>query len=696
MKKIIFTSLISMCAPLICAQTENDDSLSNKNILLEEVMVTSRKPMLVQKDGKFIFNNLKEIMESRVVSSAIDLVLNLPLVTSTDGNTPSLAGAPLGTTIFVNGKPSQMDQQQILDYLANIPPEQVKDIEIIYNPSPKWKTQGAVINVVLKDAQRWSASGMVQMTAREWYVWTGNAGLSLTANLGKPTLNVMYSFNAGRAIDKSVSLARHTVKGDVHEIEDTTSYRFVSPAHNIYANISYPFDSINSLDVSYYGSFSPSNLSDITHLNSFFGEYHDSRRSNTSLNSVMLTYSSADLLQAGVEFRNSDSRRSDEITQIRGTETREDFAQDFRQNVTMLNAYADLSHSLPRGWTLTYGARTEYNKNTNIVTNILSSDGMEGQSSKSVTEELIASAYAGCSRGFFGDRLDMSASAKMEYYRLGDYSRLNFLPKVIFTFKPSPSHTFQAAYTTYNVFPSFWQRQDYVSYTSPYNMNLGNPGLRPARYHVANLEYMLKSRYMLSASYYRVNNFFLSQVYLSPDAPVQITQMCNIDFSTLYDLSLTIPFNVKDRLSSTLNVSGSLEQFRSSDWHGLAFDKKRLSCIVRLSNDLVLCRKPKVDVNVVALYRSPSLAGLWERTHMWMLYAGVSAAFLDERLTVEFDVNDILESCLPLQMVRLGDQWLNLDMNYYRRSFALKIAYKFNGYKDFRKRIRGNSRIGIE
>lgn len=671
-------------------------TLRHKDYSLDEIEITAEKPQVIQKDGKFIYGNLNEIIKSRVAPSAYDLLMNLPLISSADANTPTLAGAPLGSAIYINGRPSQMNQQQIIDYLKNIPSEQVKTIEIIYNPSPKWRTRSAVINVQLKGLRNFSFNGMGQAAGIRKHTDSGDLGLSASANLGHASVNMMYSFNAGKSIGKSINFARHLVGKDTYEISDTSSRKNSMPLHSIYTNFKFDIDSLKSLDVNYYGSFSPKNTNVERYQNSYYGNYLDNSVSHSYLNSIMLIFTNSPGLQAGAEFRNFHSALSEKVLSGLTAGSSDAFAQISHQNVNSFNAYADMANSLPHNWNVIYGAKFEYNINKNTSDNIFSSEHMSVSPSDSKTEEFISSAYTGTSRYFFKNKLYAEASFSMEYYKLKDYCRFNFLPKVTLTFIPNYTHIFQASYSTYNNFPSYWQRQEYASYNNPYSLNVGNPLLKPARYHIANIIYLLKNKYSLSASYYRVNNFFLSQTYLSPDSLVQISQMCNIDFSSLLDLTINIPFNIKKRLYSTLTVSGNLEKFKSSDWHGLSFNVSRLSCIASINNTMIILKKPKLTLNIDGMYRSPSLAGLWMRSNVWMLNAGISSAFLNDKLSLEFKATDILQKAMPYQRMRLGSQWMDSDDNFFGRAFSIKIAYKFNGYKKFDSRIPDTTRVGIQ
>lgn len=696
MKHLIPLFILLFLSPAITVSAHEYLATTDSVHDLEEFVITSERPQFVQKDGKFIYDNLGSILETRVVSSAHALLLELPLITSTDGSSPKLSGAPLGSTVFLNGKPSQMSQSQLLDYLKNIPADQVKNIEIIYNPSPKWRTRGAVINVVLKKARRWTVNGMGQATAVNKHVNTANAGLSMTANFGRPTVNMMYSYDRGRGLEKSVTLARHNVGGIIHNVADTSKTRLSSPHHNIYAGVSYDLNAANSLDINYYGMFNPGNSSSLNNLNSEYGRYLTRNESRSNLNSVMATYSNTKGVQAGIEYSHYSLRSGQDVYHILPGNPEMSFAQNSSQTVNSLRGYADFSTSLPRQWRLVYGLKFNYNKNSNRLDNIHSSEDMEGESSKSDTEETIGSVYVGTSRYFFNNKLYASASVSAEHNKLGRYSTFQILPNVSLTFIPNYTHIFQATYTTYNSFPSFWQRQEYVSYSSPYNLSLGNPTLKPARYHVASLLYALKNKYVASLSYYRVNNFFLDQTYLSPSSLVQITQLYNIDYSSVISLNVSVPLSVGKVWYPTVVASLDFERCKSSDWHGLPFDKKGVGCIINLNNSLNLSKRPLISINVDAMYRSSSLAGLWERPHQWMLNAGVSAAFLDERLTVDFRADDILETLIPLHRMRLGTQWLDSDINFYNRSFSIKIAYRFKGYKEFKNRTPDTSRLGMD
>ena len=208
--------------------------------------------------------------------------------------------------------------------------------------------------------------------------------------------------------------------------------------------------------------------------------------------------------------------------------------------------------------------------------------------------------------------------------------------------------------------------------------------------------YVFNSRYTLSATYYRVNNFYLNQTYQSPDALLRISQPYNIDFTSTWTLLLSVPIQAGNFLTTNLTVDGSWERFRSDDWHSLSFDRRRFALRVTAYTSLVLCQQPRISVNLTGFYKTPSQAGLWRNGHAWLLNAGMAASLLKGKLTVDFQANDILQSLYSVQRMRLGTQYLDYDYNYYRRAFSLNVSYKFRGYREKETRTPDSSRLGID
>lgn len=663
---------------------------------LGEVVVKARRPQLVRKDDALCYTNLDDILQTRVVTSAHDLLKNLPLLDSEDGNAIKLSGAPMGSLVYINGRPSQMDQGQLMQYLKNVPAEQVKEVQILYTPSPKWKTNTAVINVVLKTNDAYSVNGMASVGASYKRDLTVYPGVSVFAGLPKTSINVMYDYTNARGRGKSTSYIRHDVKGTIYDIQDTTMTSRRSQHHALYAEVSHRINDKNTIDASYFGNFSPKGHSANNSINSHFGEYTSNKSSRSAYHGVTLYFSNTKGIDIGMQYMHSSSREWQLMWDDNGTATEQALTGKSRQSVDAVKVYADFTTALPRQWTLTYGAAFNFTHSENSVYNKSNSDDMESADTHSKFEEKKGTAYLGAQRYFFGNKLFARLSLEGELYKIGDYSTNQLMPTVTMMYTPNNTHTFQAQYAELRMFPSYWTRQDYLSYSSPYVINMGNPDLKPMKYHILNLIYVLKSRYSAQLNYYRVNDYFLTQVFMSPEALVQIYRPSNIEFSTAWMLNLSIPVSVSDRFYSNITLNGSHQTFKANDWNGLSFNHKAWTGSVTLKNTVVLSKSPKVTMTVLGRYSSPSITAVLRTGHTWKLDTGLSAELVKGRLSVDVFAYDLLQTAMPYVHMRTGNQWMNIDNNYYARSYYVSLSYKFGGYKSIRQKKPDSSRLGIQ
>lgn len=662
---------------------------------LREVVVKATKGAMSMKDGIISFKNLNEIMKTRVISSAHELLLALPLISSTDGNNLKLAGAPLGSVIYINGRPSQMNQTTLMDYLKGIPPQMVEDIEIIYSPSPKWKTRSSVINVRLKRKSEYTFNGQVQASGSWKHAFSGRAGTSLFLGLPKLNVNAGYFFNSGKGIAKEVSWGRHTVGNSVTEVLDTAVSRTLANSHNVFALVDYEINKSNSLAINYNGQFSPKSDNNLYSENSIYGLYNSKTKSDSHFNAVSVSYSNKNGIDAGIEYSHFSADRNQEIL-CNSISEKPALSGNSGQTVNRAKAYVDFNTQLKRGWRLLYGASYAFIRNDNRLVNISDDPTMESDDIATETTEQIANAYLGFQKSFLGEKISVSAFMKGEHYRMDNYKRTQLLPSTTITYIPSYTHIFQVSYQSFKNYPSLWQRQDYKSYSNPYQLSEGNANLKPASYNVASLLYMFRQKYTLSLSYYRVNGFFLNQSFQSPDALVLVSKPYNIDYSSTLDMTLTIPVNIGKIFYSNITVNAALDKFKSSDWHNLSFNKSRLTGGVMADNTVIIFQKPKVSINLTGMYKLPCYVGLWERGHAWLLNAAISGAFFNESLTVSFKGFDLLQTLCPVNRIRLNTQCMDVNDNFYSTYFSLNIAFNFKGYKNKTQKTYDTSRYGFE
>ncbi|MBE6341667.1 MAG: TonB-dependent receptor [Bacteroidales bacterium] len=117
---------------------------------LDEVEVKAKSPQVRFELDRKVFDATQDLAAQ--TGSASDLLENVPSVDVDADGTISLRGNS-SVTIWINGKASGLTTDNQSDILQLIPADNIKQIEVITNPSSKYSPEGTagIINIVLKD-----------------------------------------------------------------------------------------------------------------------------------------------------------------------------------------------------------------------------------------------------------------------------------------------------------------------------------------------------------------------------------------------------------------------------------------------------------------------------------------------------------------------------------------------------------------
>jgi outer membrane receptor protein involved in Fe transport len=156
--------------------------ISETSKTLTQVDVVGKRSTFVNSIDRKTFNVGEDIMSKS--GSVSDLMQNIPSVqVDVDGNL-SLRGSG-NVTILVDGKPSAMMNLNAAAILQQMPANSIDKIEIITNPSAKYKPDGTagIINIVMKKNKSLGLNGTV----------TANVG-----NENRWNFNTLTNYNTGK------------------------------------------------------------------------------------------------------------------------------------------------------------------------------------------------------------------------------------------------------------------------------------------------------------------------------------------------------------------------------------------------------------------------------------------------------------------------------------------------------------------
>ncbi|MEP6677059.1 MAG: TonB-dependent receptor, partial [Ferruginibacter sp.] len=158
---------------------------------MNEVTVTAQKSLLNTSIDRKVYNVSQDIMAQS--GTASDILKNVPSVeVDIDGNV-SLRGST-EVMILINGKPSPLMGKSRAEVLEQLPANAIERIEVISNPSAKFKPDGTsgIINIVLKKNTKagWNGNVIANAGNRDRY----SGAVNLNYKPGKLNLFTGYSW----------------------------------------------------------------------------------------------------------------------------------------------------------------------------------------------------------------------------------------------------------------------------------------------------------------------------------------------------------------------------------------------------------------------------------------------------------------------------------------------------------------------
>lgn len=661
---------------------------------LNEVVVKAERPIAKLENSRLTYN-VSFIKDNKIVSNAHDLLKELPSITSMDGENLSLAGAS-NTTILISGKPSNLSQRQLIDYLKALPADKVTKVEVLYTANHQLHTKGPAINVILRKENKQTFNGQLQAGYKYTHTNSWNGTGSFLMSNPSWEFDLMYSFKNNNSLSKEDTRSLHTVGNEIYDIHYTNREKETEDRHHIFSRIGRNFTNNNYIELAYTGQFSPKGQNTIESTNNRFMQSHSFENGDNKLHDISLLYQTKGGSKFGGEYTHYDNRSLQRMTYYNNNISKNIFNYRKDQNIERMKVYADLNHNLKNNWILTYGANYNFVKNKNEQKNDdLQNEGMENYQTINETKEHSANVYIGIQKNFWEGKLSTSFSLANEYYKINDYKKNELRPTVSLTYIPSRNHSWLLSYYSLKSYPSYWERQDYLNYKNEYEAYLGNPLLRPATTNVSNLSYTLKNRYMFQISYYRVDDFFITQSFQSPDELKLIYKNTNLEYTSCWNIMAILPIKFKQWFSSNLIIQAFNERYKSKDWFGYAYDRDKWSGGITANNTFTLSKRPQITANLNFFYNTATNQGIWDLAGRWSVNAGMKCTFANSKAIISLQGKDIFETIYPLIKTNFETQNLVSNRNFYRRNITLNFTYKFNGYRNRKQQQIDTSRFGV-
>ena len=648
--------------------------LESENYNIDEVVVTSDRPLVKAKEGRLEYN-LSLLSQKQIINNAYEAICKLPGVQDKNGKL-SLVGAK-EVTVILNGKASTMTQEQLIEMLKNTSASQVQTAEVMYNTPPEYHVRGAAINIVTAKAEDNTIQSELSATFRNRYFNSYNGNINFLITKGRSSLNVSYNPGYSHIMTMMDMASMHNYDGKIYDITQTQKINTKGWMHNIYAEYGYQLNKANKLSVGYNGALLDNGKGTID-VNGNFQDSHNDKLQDSKLHNIFTRYSSGFGLDLGMDYTDYSMNDYNRLENNLTNNTRQflDYTSD--QKIRKFSVYADQNHALANNWTLKYGIRYDYtdNKNKQFFNQIEGKENVYNSSSR--LYEQTTNFYAGFDKEFESG-LSLSLSATGEYYSIGDYHKWAVYPQANLNYSLSRKHTFMLGISSKKNYPTYWDMQTSTTYMNGYEEIQTIEGLRPANVYSVNANYLFLQKYMLSLFYERTNDYFTMDMYQAKDRLALVYRTQNWNYYQSFGMSVNIPFSIGEWLSSQVNATVVNDRNRFDNFFDIPFDRKKWMFVGALDNTFKIKETLSFELN--GNIQTPFIQGTLDLASLFNLTAGMKWDFDKNKCSLAIRCNDILNTSMPDMRIRFKGQYLDMNTGFYTRITSLNFTYRFGGYK---------------
>ncbi|GAB2536186.1 TonB-dependent receptor domain-containing protein [Rufibacter soli] len=686
---------------------------------LQEVTVESMRPTIVNHPDKMVVSVEGTAMAAG--STAMEVLAKSPGVwVDQDGNIQLNGKA--GVKVMIDGKLSYLSGKQLQTMLQSMPAENLKDLEIINNPSAKYDAEGnaGIININLKKNTQAGMNGSVY----SGYQYNGEHGYSGGANLNYKSgqWNSSANLDMGRWINLRTNTmdrlfntqegsTRFAQSGREVGIRATPSLRLgtdydLNEKHSLGATVkinAQDWDNIFSTNTRLYTPV-PAEDQNIRAQNTIDGKY---------LNATLNGHYTYKLDTLGSTFSTDlDYVRIKDEDQARFTNsyaypnsnqaTRDEFLGS--NNPTQYFIYAakaDFTKKFLNKSKLETGLKASYVKSDNEL-QFFSLEGNRqindpARSNHFIYKENIYAGYLNYSLNL-GTNWSVQAGLRAEQTHSKGYSvtldkttprdYLDFFPSVFVQQKVSDNYQLTYNYSRRVNRPNYGSLNPFIFYLDPLTWAQGNPYLRPMYANSFQVTQTWKSAYILTLGYSKTTDFIGEIPVQKNEDNTTVFGPRNVDDFYSYFSTLVAPVKISNKWDINNTVNVGYQKF-SIFLNGERQVNKQFSYSLNSNHNLQLPKKIKLELN--AGFQGPQAYGLYIIEKNWWLDAGIKRSFLKDQLETSLSVTDIFRTRKVVGSANLGENINAFDQYFGAQSVKINFRYRFNKGESFEMKRRNTS-----
>ncbi len=678
--------------------------LADEPLQLKKFEVTAKQAAQLNAIDRKVYNVGQEIHS--LTGTASDLLQNVPSVdVDIEGNV-SLRGSD-NVLILINGRTSSLMGQSRAEVLQQMPADSIEKIEVITNPSAKYKPDGTagIINLVLKRKHDEGLSGTVSFNA-------GNSqryNSSLSVNYRPGPFNVFLSYSVRQDDRRRTASDIRTITDPVTGVVTHADKRTVELSrpitHLVRLGVDYAPDAANQFGVT--GSFNDRTFTRratdrnvVSDAGGVVASDYDRvrydpefERSTEAAGTYQHNFADAGH-ELKLELKSSDTKEGepDHYTNTYRTPVQ---APTF-DNVLISNL--ERSHEASVDYTQPLGGEAKFESGYDLTRESRDSDFYNEyldpgsgawvedltKSNRFILDRTIHAFYATYAHTFgsVGVQAGVRPEITTTESRLvttgltipNDYARI--YPSLHLTYRLAEAHEWQLNYSHRIHRPETEDLNPFPEYLDPFTLRAGNPHLRPEDIHSVETGYSYHQgdTSFTATGYYRYTYHGFTSLTTSLGNGILLTTRENLAVNRASGLELTANAELGGHV--TLNFSSNTF-FNTIDASNLGYSSSRSDVSWFGKVGLTWRVTPATQLQFNTKYASAILMPQGERRPMFLANIGLRHDLWQKKAALVLTVSDLFNS---LKGENIVDTPLLHEVIVQRRSsriIYLGITYNF-------------------
>lgn len=687
LKKRNFLALALCAAVAFPTKAQTADSLDIDMMFknLPEVMVKGERPVVRLERGRLTYN-LPLLLEQIPADNAFDALSAIPGVSEQNGGV--LFGGR-GVTLLINGKPTTLTQEQIIQRLKAMPAAQLEKAEVMLSAPPSLHVRGAAINLVTKDnSGTRHTSGQVQTTYGQSKYGFGRAGGNLLHTRGKFSLDASYLFGYGKSYGDVEHTAQHPLGTERIPYYDKTAGESLTRSHDYRLGLEYAFAKNHRMSLDYTGKWTSTdarNTATGTSLSTTNTDIH------VRLHNADFNYSLPFGLKLSASYTHYEMPKSQ---RLEGTmlATERDLSAESRQRIGKWMFAADQSHALGRGWGINYGAKAQLShQKSHQTTRDKDGQTMPEATSRVDIDERIAGGYAGFSKQI-GEAVSLDAALNVENYHTPRWNDWRLFPTLNASWAVNERHTLNLSFASDAKYSSYWSTMSQISYSSPYSEIWGNPLLKPAGNYDLSLMWQLNRKYTFVAFANFAPDHFVQLAYQPADRMAVIMKEVNFAYRRQFGFQVSAQFRAGKWLSGNAFAVVQHTRDKCDNFFDLPFDRSKVTAILGATASARLGQS-NFRFILNPFFQSDAIQGVYDIERMFSLNATLRWTSTDGHWNLAAKGTNLTNRRFETRSV-LGNQHFAMSVCQDWIRGELTLTYAFGNYKQKPVKKVDTSRMG--